>query len=128
MSEPVFDLEKRLLFYAARVIKLVDQLPNTRANLHIAKQLLRSGTSPLPNHGEAQAAESRADFVYKMQICLKELRETDRWLKLIILARLMKNPVEVESLSKETDQLIRIFVKSVATARLRDKQEPSRKA
>jgi four helix bundle protein len=82
MARQVFDLEQRLLMYAARVIKLVDQLPSSRANVHISKQLLRSGTSPLPNHGEAQAAESRADFVHKMQICLKELRETDRWLKL----------------------------------------------
>jgi four helix bundle protein len=123
MSKPEFDLEKRLLIYAARVIKLVDQLPATRANAHISKQLLRSGTSPLPNHGEAQAAESRADFVHKMQICLKELRESDRWLKLTILAKLTKNAAEAESLGKETDELIRIFVKSVATARMKDRAE-----
>jgi four helix bundle protein len=121
MVKSSFDLEHRLLVYAARIIKLVDQLPASRANVHISKQLLRSGTSPLPNHGEAQAAESRADFVHKMQICLKELRESDRWLKLIILARLTKHIAEAESLARETDELIRIFVNSVATARLKEK-------
>ena len=115
-----FDLEHRLLVYAARVIKLVDKLPTTRANNHIAKQLLGSGTSPLPNHGEAQSAESRADFVHKLRVCLKELRESHRWLKLILLARLMKDPQEALELAKETDELIRIFVKSVSTARKKD--------
>jgi four helix bundle protein len=120
MEQSGFDLEHRLLVYAARVIKLVDQLPNPRANNHISKQLLRSGTSPLPNHGEAQSAESRADFVHKLQVCLKELRETDRWLKLILLARLVKDPPETKKLELETDELIRIFVKSISTARRKD--------
>jgi four helix bundle protein len=117
MSKPVFNLEERLLLYAARTIKLVDRLPHTRAANHISKQLLRSGTSALPNHGEAQAAESRADFVHKLQICLKELRESHRWLKLIKLTQLMKDLTEVDSLLDETDQLVRIFVRSLATAR-----------
>jgi four helix bundle protein len=78
-----FDLEERLLDYSAAIIELVDALPTTRSANHVAGQLLRSGTSALPNHGEAQAAESRNDFVHKMRICLKELRESRRWLKLI---------------------------------------------
>src|SRR5947199_8086298 len=82
MSEK-YDLEERLLEYAARIIRLVEKLPNTRAGNHVAGQLLRSGTSPLPNHGEAQAAESANDFVHKFKICLKELRESYRWLLLI---------------------------------------------
>ena len=73
-----YDLEKRLLEYSARIIRLVERLPNTRAGNHVAGQLLRSGTSPLPNHGEAQAAESANDFVHKLKICLKELRESYR--------------------------------------------------
>src|SRR5208283_6094041 len=78
-----YDLEERLLAYAVRIIRLVEALPSTRAGNHVAGQLLRSGTSPLPNHGEAQAAESRADFVHKLKICLKELRESYRWLLLV---------------------------------------------
>jgi four helix bundle protein len=80
MSRKEFNLEDRLLDYAAELIRLIERLPHTRAGNHIANQMLCSGTSPLPNHGEAQAAESRNDFVHKMSICLKELRETRRWL------------------------------------------------
>lgn len=79
--KPNYDLEERLLEYAARIIRLVERLPNTRAGNHVAGQLLRAGTSPLPNHAEAQ--ESRRDFVHKMRICLKELWESLRWLRLV---------------------------------------------
>jgi four helix bundle protein len=120
MARSGFDLEDRLLGYAARIIKLVDRLPSTRANNHVAKQVLRSGTSPLPNHGEAQSAESRADFVHKLQICLKEFRETKRWLKLILLARMAREPKDVEDLLAETEELIRIFAASINTARKKD--------
>jgi len=82
MSED-YDLEERLLEYSARIIRMAERLPNTRAGNHIGSQLLRSGTSPPPNHGEAQAAESANDFVHKLNICLKELRESHRWLLLI---------------------------------------------
>src|SRR5438552_18530973 len=78
-----YDLEGRLLEYAARIIRLVEGLPGTRAGNHIAGQLLRSGTSPLSNHGAAQAAESSDDFVHKLKVCLKELRESYRRLLLI---------------------------------------------
>ncbi len=72
-----------MLEYSARIIRLVERLPNTRAGNHVAGQLLRWGTSPLPNHREAQAAESVNDFGHKLKICLKELRESYRWLLLI---------------------------------------------
>jgi four helix bundle protein len=75
--------EERLLEYSVRIIKIVEQLPNTRTGNHVAGQLLRSGTSPYPNHGETRAAESPKDFIRKLRISLKELRETKRWLKLI---------------------------------------------
>ncbi len=78
-----YDLEERLLEYSVRIIKIVEMLPNTRTGNHIAGQLLRSGTSPYPNHGEAQAAEFEKDFIHKISISLKELRESYRWLKLI---------------------------------------------
>ena len=112
-----FDLEERLLDYAAAIIRLTEQLPATRAGNHLAGQLLRSGTSPLPNHGEAESAESRADFIHKLKICLKELRESERWLQLI--ARLpMNGPnLQLQPLLLETDELIRIFVKSIQTAK-----------
>ena len=83
MNDPKYDLEERMLEYSASIVRLVEQLSNTRAGNHVAGQLLRSGTAALPNHGEAQAAESPADFIHKMKICLKELRESYRWLILI---------------------------------------------
>jgi len=78
-----FDLEDRLLEFASAMIDLSESLPDTRAGNHIAGQILRSGTSPYPNHGEAEAAESRDDFIHKLKICLKELRETRRWARLV---------------------------------------------
>jgi four helix bundle protein len=116
-----YDLEDRLLEFAARIIRLVEKLPDSRAGNHVAGQLLRSGTSPLPNHGEAQAAESAKDFVHKLKICLKELRESHRWLRLIQHVPLLK-PTLVEPLAGETEELIRIFVRSIETARRRGKQ------
>lgn len=111
-----YDLEERLLKYAARIIRLVEALPNSRVGNHIAGQLLRSGTSPLPNHGEAQAAESPADFIHKLKICLKELRESRRWLLLIQTASLIKETGKVQPLITETEELIRIFVASIKTS------------
>jgi hypothetical protein len=68
MKKQTYDLEERLLEYSVRNIKIVEQLPNTKAGNHVGGQLLRSGTSPYPNHGEAQAAESPKDFIHKLRI------------------------------------------------------------
>ena len=114
-----YDLEERLLEYAVRIIRLVEALPNTRAGNHVAGQLLRSGTSPLPNHGEAQAAESRADFIHKLKVCLKELRESRRWLRLVQRVPLVKPPGKADGLLDETEELIRIFVRSIQTSQQR---------
>lgn len=116
MAYPDFDLEDRLLNYSAQIIDLADCLPNTRSGAHIAGQILRAGTSPLPNHGEAQAAESRNDFIHKMRICLKELREARRWLRLIERSPRLKKIVEVSALITETEELIKIFFTSIRTA------------
>ena len=116
MKEKQYDLEERLLDYAANSIRLVERLPNTRAGNHVAGQLLRCGTSPLPNHGEAQAAESRKDFVHKFSICLKELRESRRWLRLARRVPLIKLPTEFDPLLEETEALIKIFATSIRTA------------
>jgi four helix bundle protein len=78
-----YDLEDRLLKFAVAVVELTDDLPNTRAGNHIAGQLLRCGTSPYGHHGEVESAESRKDFIHKLKVCLKELRETRRWLRLV---------------------------------------------
>jgi four helix bundle protein len=112
-----FDLEERLLDYAAEIVRLTERLPHSRAGNHVAGQLLRSGTSPLPNHGEAQAAESRDDFVHKLSICLKELRESRRWLRLILRFPITREPKLAETLVSETEELIRIFHKSIRTAK-----------
>jgi len=111
-----YDLEERLLEYSVRIIKIVEQLPNTRTGNHVAGQLLRSGTSPYPNHGEAQAAESQRDFVHKLSISLKELRESQRWLKLIQKIPLIKEPELLNDTLGETEQLIKIFVTSIKTS------------
>ncbi len=110
-----FDLEDRLLDYSAAIVGLVEQLPRTRSGNHIGTQLLRSGTSPLPDHGEAQAAESREDFVHKISICLKELRESRRWIRLIQRIPLIKPPSVADAHLAETEELIRIFLKSKRT-------------
>ena len=117
-----YDLEERLLQYSGVIVRLVEELPTTRAGNHVAGQLLRAGTSPLANHGEAQAAESPADFVHKLRISLKELRETFRWLRLIQSVPLHNHPAEIKAALKETDELIRIFVKSISTAQSRLKK------
>ena len=74
-----FDLEDRLIDFAVHIIRTAESLPKTKVGNHIAGQLIRSGTSPAPNYGEAQSAESRSDFIHKMKVALKELRETRIW-------------------------------------------------
>jgi four helix bundle protein len=113
-AQPKYDLEERLLNFTACVVRLADSLPNTKAGNHIAGQLLRCGTSPLANHGEVEAAESRRDFLHKLRICLKELRETWRWLRLIDRLELTEDAALRASLT-EVEELIRIFAASVRT-------------
>ncbi len=111
-----YDLEERLLEFSAEIIRLVERMSRTRAGNHVGNQLLRCGTSPLFNHGEAQGAESQNDFIHKLRICLKELRETQRALRLVRQVPLLKPTEDVDSLLAETDELIRIFVASIRTA------------
>lgn len=117
MTQREYDFENRLLEYATSIIRLVERMSNTRAANHVGGQLLRCGTSPLFNHGEAQAAESPDDFAHKMKGCLKELRESERALRLVEKAPLIGDPVTVKPLLRETDELIRIFVTSIRTVR-----------
>jgi len=111
-----YNLEDRLLEFAVTVIDVSEKLPNTRAGNHIAGQLLRAGPSPYGNHGEAQSAESSADFVHKMKVCLKELRETRRWARLVDRKRWLLSDSQLVFLLTEIEELIRIFVASIQTA------------
>ena len=116
MKERVYDLEERLLNFAVVVIDISESLPNTRAGNHIAGQLLRSGTSPYGNHGEAQEPESADDFIHKLKLCLKELRETRRWARLIDRKQWRKGDPQLGLLLSEVEELIRIFKASIQTA------------
>ncbi len=122
-----YDLEERLLGFASAVIDLSESLPSTRAGNHVAGQILRSGTSPYPNHGEAETAESRDDFIHKMKICLKELRETRRWARLIKRKAWVKEEATLLFVLGECDELIRIFHSSIQTAK-RNAQVAARKS
>jgi four helix bundle protein len=111
-----FDLEERLISFAVRVLNVAEALPNTRTGLHIANQLIRCGTSPASNYGEAQSAESRSDFIHKMKVCLKESRETRVRLMLIRRKPLLERREALSPLIAECNELIAIFVTSIATA------------
>ncbi|PKN76990.1 MAG: four helix bundle protein [Deltaproteobacteria bacterium HGW-Deltaproteobacteria-10] len=117
MKERQFDLQERFIEFAVRIIRLSEALPDSKAGKHISAQLLRSGTAPAPNYGEAQSAESKADFIHKLRIALKELRETEIWLKIIVRAKIIKTSENIDYLLQETDELISILFKSVETAK-----------
>jgi four helix bundle protein len=116
------ELSERLLDFAARIGKVVDALPDTRLGRHIAGQLVGSGTSPGPNYEEGCAAESRADFIHKVGISLKELRESRFWIRLIIKAELLPD-AKMANLLDECTQLCNIIGQSVVTAKENRKRE-----
>jgi len=118
----IFDLEERLIDFAVRIIRIAESLPKTKVGKHIAGQLIRCGTSPAPNYGEAQSAESSADFIHKMKICLKELRETRIWLLMIVKANLIRPASKLQPLKDENGELISIFVTSIKTAQKNKKK------
>ena len=110
------DLEERLISFSVLIIEIINEMPNTKAANHLAGQLVRSGTSPSLNYGEAQSAESRKDFVHKIKVVLKELRESFVCLKIIERAKLYKTKEKIDYALIENNELISIFVKSVETA------------
>jgi len=112
------ELEERLIDFAVRIVKLSARLPKTAAGRHIAGQILRSGTSPAPNYGEARGGESSADFVHKLRIVLKELNETSIWLRIIERSEIVKRELLADIIS-ENSELCRIFTASLKTARQR---------
>jgi four helix bundle protein len=111
-----FDLDERLIDFAVEVIFFTESLPNTKAANHLGGQLLRSCTSPSLNYGEVQGAESQRDFIHKMKVCLKELRESYNNLRILRKAKIPLKLEEVEVLISECNELISIFVASIHTA------------
>lgn len=117
MAEIKFDLEDRLVEFSCRIIEVVEALPAARAGNYIAGQLIRCGMAPALLYGESQGAESRADFIHKMKICLKELKETRVCLKVISKAKLITPIERLDNIKSENEQLVSIVAKSIETAK-----------
>ena len=110
-----YDLPDRLIGFAASIGAIVKKLPNDRIGTHVGNQLIRSGTAPFAHHAEAQGAESRRDFVHKLRLGVKELRETLAWLHFCRQIELApKSPLE--EVSNECTELIKIIASSIRTA------------
>ena len=116
MKDTRYDLEDRLLEFAVHIIRVTESMPRSRAGAYVADQLLRSGSSPNGHHGEAESAESRDDFIHKLKVCHKELRETRPWLQLVRRVPLVEQPDWVDELLTEAEELVRFFTASIRTA------------
>src|SRR5215470_20203656 len=114
-TDRAFNLEERLMNFASSIIRLAEILPPTFAGRHLAGQMIRSGTAPALHYGEAQGAESRRDFIHKMKIALKELRETFNALRIVKIIKWLSAD-RLDPLLNENNQLISIFVTSLTTA------------
>jgi four helix bundle protein len=126
MAEAKFDLEDRLLEFAIRIIRVAESMHRSPAGIYVADQLLRSGTSPYGHHGEAEGAESRDDFIHKLKVCYKELREARRWLRLVHRTPLVAKPELLVELLTEAEELVRIFAASIRTAEANREKRKSR--
>ena len=111
------ELEERLIDFAALIILFTNTMEKSFAGNHLMGQIIRSATSPALNYGEAQSAESKKDFIHKMGICLKELRETFNCLRIIEKANLTSKKLELTDAKTEVNELISIFVSSIKTAK-----------
>lgn len=117
MNHKKYDLEERQIDFSVEIVKFHEFLKPNKPSIHLGGQLIRSGTSPFLNYGEANAAESKRDFIHKMKVCLKELRETYNCLRIINGAELHGNSNKMTALLKENNELISIFVTSINTAK-----------
>jgi four helix bundle protein len=115
-AEKRFDLEQRLVTFAVKISNLVESIPTTLSGKYIAGQLIRSGLSPALNYGEAKSAESANDFIHKMKVALKELRESFIALKILKQTNIQEQNILLENCILECNELISIFVKSIQTA------------
>jgi S23 ribosomal protein. len=118
-----FDLEERLIDFAVLIVEICENMKDTKASNHLSGQLIRSGTSPALNYGEAQGGESRKDFIHKIKIVLKELRESYVCLKIIFKSNLCNSEEKIRQAMNENNELISIFVKSAETAQKNLKNE-----
>ncbi|MEO6166378.1 MAG: four helix bundle protein [Chitinophagales bacterium] len=112
-----FNLQNRLIDFTVQCCDLAESLPKTRTGNHLADHFIRAGISPSLNYSEATRAESRNDFVHKMKICIKELRETLVCMKIITLKKMHPDHEPIIKLMKENDELVAIFHKSITTAK-----------
>ena len=119
------ELENRLINFSIQVVSLIKSLPEDRITNHLTKQLLRLATSPALNYGEAQGAESKKDFVHKLGVVLKELRESLNCLKILAGTNYIKTESPV---MKECNELVSIFVKSVETNKKKMEEEQKQKS
>ena len=122
MATKKFDLVERLTDFSVAVIGIAENLPNTRAGNYLAGQMIASGTSPALHYGEAQDAESNQDFIHKIKVVLKELRETSIALNIINKLKISKDQESLSATRDENNQLISIFVATVKTARSRNRK------
>ncbi len=116
MENKKYDLEDRLIKFACMCLDICDLLPATKAGQNLEHQLSKSGTAPALIYGEAQAAESPADFIHKMKLVLKEIRESRVNLRIIITKPVVVNE-KVDLALKECNELMAIFLKSIETAK-----------
>lgn len=116
VDHPAVVVENRLVEFAVRVIRVSASLPKDDVGRHLAKQIMRSGTSPAANYAEARSAESRPDFIHKLKIVLKELNETHVWLKIITKSKLLTNE-RLIPLIAENNELCKMINASITTAR-----------
>ena len=116
------DLQERMINFAVRIIKMVDSMPNSISGTAIARQIVRSGTSPSANYRAACIAKSDKDFVNKLKMVEEELDETSHWLTLIMRSEMMK-PSRIRPLHQECCELLSIIVKSIVTTKNRMKTE-----
>jgi four helix bundle protein len=112
-----YDLEDRFIDFTISISDIIDEIDNSKLGTNIAGQLIRSGSSPALNYGEAQAAESRKDFVHKLKIILKELKESRVCLKIIDRKPLVPDTRKLIPIMNETEELIAIIYKSIETAK-----------
>lgn len=110
------NLEDRLVAFSVKIIDLAYRLQMKPELKAITNQILKSGISPALNYGEAMHAESKKDFVHKMKIALKELRETHISLKILFNVNRVPFKDEISFLKDENNELLAIFVSSVKTA------------
>jgi four helix bundle protein len=122
MAQKIYDLEDRLVEFSCRIIDVVENLPNTRAGNYIAGQMIRCGLAPALLYGEAQGAESPDDFIHKMKIVLKELKETRVCLKIIIRRAMIKPISRLTPIQNECEELIKIIANSIETAKKNNKR------